>query len=171
MTKAMSKAERRRRKVVRYIEPKAPTEAIQIPKGADTSPTPEQMALGTYKRAKGPDRDSKPYVNIAPDMIAVLRNAGKLTEAQTEAARDFQAVYADWVAELGCQGTVSCLVERTGGFDGSDGNINAVRAYNRIRDRIGRVKTALLCYETAKGPDQRPRSLDALRNALDCMNA
>lgn len=131
----------------------------------------EQRDKGVWAEAKGFDMRDKPVINLAEDMIGRLASDGLISLRQLDAARQWQQVWADYRDELGTQGYVSCLVERTGGFDGSDGNPAAIRAYRRFCDKIGRIKVATLKLECDKGRDDKPRDLQVLKNALDCIGA
>ncbi|MEY1555315.1 hypothetical protein AB3Y40_06735 [Yoonia sp. R2331] len=108
-------------------------------------------------------------IDLAYDMIGRLGAEGKLTAQQVESARVFQERRALYVAELEVPGFKSCLAGGSGGYDGSDGNPEAVQAYNVMVERIGRISTACLVIECGKLTEQRPASLDALRNALNVL--
>lgn len=128
---------------------------------------PCQRDKGAWAKAQAfPD---KPVINLAEDMIGRLGVDGKLTPQQVGAARQWQEVWHRYRAELPTQGYVSCLVERTGGYDDSDGDIWAIQAYRAMCDRIGRVNVATLKLECDKGRGEAPGNLDVLRNALDCV--
>lgn len=136
--------------------------------GGKTTPTPERKRRGVWMPpAKG---QAGPYVDIASDMIGALLQSGKISHSQEQAARLFMDLRAGYVAELGVAGYGSCLDQGGGGYDSGDGNPEAIRAYRSMEDRIGWVKSALLQIETAKGAEDKPHDLGALRNALDVVN-
>lgn len=130
----------------------------------EVNPTPERWARGVWHQ--GTNREGA-HVDVASDMIGRLGYEGKLNGTQVEAARTFQELRAGYVAELGVPGYGSCLDVEPSGHDSGDGNVQAVRTYEAMSDRIGRIKTAILCDECDKGPDQQPDNLEVLRNALN----
>lgn len=136
--------------------------------GVYEMPTKERHARGTWAPpAKG---QPGPHVDLAADMIGRLHIEGAITTSQEQAARLFQELRAGFEAELGVPGYGSCFNDSRAGHDGGDGNPEAITAWRRMEQRIGRVKSALLQVETAKGADQKPNDMGALRNALDCVN-
>lgn len=126
-------------------------------------PTAERIAKSTWHRAGS----ASPMVDKAPDMVSRLRNERVLSEAQFEAAQAFMEIRAAYVAELCVNGFKSCLAGGIKGHDDSDGNAAAVREYEALKERVGRIPTAILIAECEKGPDKHPRDLGALKNALD----
>ena len=136
------------------------------PQPEPLAPTPQQADKGVYARARGPGR-TEYVVNLASDMIGRLLAERQITPQQEQTARAFQGLYAAWCEELGLSGFKSCLDIAVAGHDESNGRPEVVAAYTALRDRIGRVKIAVLTVETAKGAHERPNDLGALRNALD----
>lgn len=130
---------------------------------------PEQRDKGIWAEAQGFDMRDKPVVNLAQDMIGRLGHENKITGRQVDAARQWQELYAGYVAELGTRGFNSCLADSQSGYDASDGNPAAVRAYNAMCNRIGRIKVATLRIECDKGREDRPNDLNVLRAALDAV--
>ena len=130
-------------------------------------PTPERRARGEW--VKPPMGEPGPMIDLAADMIGALLSAGRITRQQEEAARLFQDLRLGYVAELGVAGYGSCF-NVVGGHDSGDGSVEAIEAWRRMENRIGRVKSALLQHETAKGAECEPNDLGALRCALDCVN-
>jgi hypothetical protein len=108
-------------------------------------------------------------IDLAADMIGALLSAARITRQQEQAARLFQELRAGYVAELGVPGFGSCF-NTGGGHDSGDGSVETMQAWRRMENRIGRVRSALLQHETAKGQDCQPNDLGALRAALDCVN-
>ena len=130
-------------------------------------PTPERRARGDW--VKPPMGTPGPMIDLAADMIGALLSAGKITSQQEQAARLFQELRAGYVAELGVAGFGSCF-NTGGGHDSGDGDIETIEAWRRMENRIGRVNSALLQHETAKGAECQPNDLGAIRLALDCVN-
>lgn len=145
-----------------------PVSAAPPPRPIDMV-NPAQRDKGVWAEAQGFDMRDKPVINLAEDMIGRLGTEGLLTPQQVDAARQFQALWAGYRYDLGTHGYVSCLVERTGGYDGSDGNPAAVRAYNTLCSRIGRPYAAVLKLECDKPRHGHPGNIDVLRCALDCV--
>ena len=142
-------------------EPRSATET-----GETVIPTPERL-----KRGYWPERGSQGLQQDEhPDMIGRLHQQGALSQSQHDAARLWQDIRAAWVAELGVTGYRSCIGD-FGGHDETDGNVEAVKRYLGLRDKIGRVAEATLRIECDKPADAQPISLAVLRNALDRVNA
>lgn len=133
----------------------------------DNRPTPERRARGIWIEPTGKDADDHMIRDAAVDMIGKLFAMNRITYAQYEAARTFQAIVAAFQQELGVSGYRSCLADHTGGYDGSDGNPEVIAAYRAMQRRIGVTRFLLLRTECDKGPDQKPGNLDVLRKALD----
>lgn len=168
-----SRAEAKRRKKARQQQgqqamDETHTASTVLPPPSDNRPTPERRVRGEW--AKPPKGEPGPMVDLAPDMIGRLLADQRITRQQEQAARLFQELRAGFEAELGVPGYGSCLNDSRAGYDATDGNAEAIAAWRRMEVRIGRVKSALLQHETAKGADQQPNDLGALRNALDCVN-
>jgi hypothetical protein len=173
MTKAMTRGAQKRAKRERAAQrataaPEAVNDNAPPPPHDSNKPTPERRAMGAW--AKPPKGTPGPMIDLAADMIGRLLIEKRITHAQEQAARLFQELRAGFEAELGVAGYGSCLNDSRAGYDGSDGNAEAMAAWRRMEGRIGRVKSALLQIETAKGPDRVPNDLGALRTALDCVN-
>lgn len=175
MTKAKTRAERRRQKrasrtvaasVASAPQNTAPEPLSATETGETAIPTPERL-----KRGYWPERGSQGLQQDEhPDMIGRLHQQGALSQSQHDAARLWQYIRAAWVAELGVAGYRSCIGD-FGGHDETDGNVEAVKRYLGLRDKIGRVAEATLRIECDKPADARPISLAVLRNALDRVNA
>ena len=100
-------------------------------------------------------------------MIGSLLVQGHITPQQEQTARDFSQVYAAYKAEIGIAESKSCLAVSSGGFDSGDGDPDVYKRYYAMRDKIGRVRTAMLQDECFKMTDGRPNSILALRDGLD----
>lgn len=174
MAKAYTRAAKRRAKKAKEPGPQKPFTATQAANTGATPretarPTPERKRRGVWAKPTGADKHMHPMVDLAHDMIGALYAEGKLSHSQEQAARLFQELRAGFVAELGVTGYRSCLDDSRGGYDAGDGDAEAIRAYQGLANKIGRVKTALLTVETEKPGDGKPNDLAALRNALDCV--
>lgn len=102
-------------------------------------------------------------VDLASDYIGQLFHSKQINSSQEQAARTFQELRAAYVQELGTTGFGSCLADNQQGHDSSDGNPEAIRAYEALTARIGRIKTASLVLMT-EGTEV---DITALRRALD----
>tara|TARA_R110000822_G_scaffold27011_3_gene81016 strand:+ start:611 stop:1108 length:498 start_codon:yes stop_codon:yes gene_type:complete len=160
-----SKAQAKRNK---RAQPKAADQERPIAREKPTAqPTPERLARGSW--ASPDSKAGCAYVDMACDMIGRLTVSGQITQQQAQSARTFSDVYAAYREEIGISESKSCLAVSSGGFDPSDGNEATYKRYYAMRDKIGRVKVSLLQTECAKDADDKPNSLAALRNALDCL--
>lgn len=131
-----------------------------------TRPTPERLARGVWSKTAAKDAG---MLDIASDMIGRLGVEGHLTGQQVEAARVFQEARAGYLAEIGTRGYGSCLADNQTGYDAGDGNIGVYRAYKALENRIGAIRTGILAHEVDKLEHERPRNLEVLRNALNCI--
>lgn len=132
-------------------------------------PTPERKRHGKWAEPQGQGKAFQPVVDLAPDMIGRLYQTNRINTSQEQAARLFQELRADYVAELGTVGYKSCLSGGVQGWDESDGDPEVIARYRSLERRIGRVKTAVLLMECDKGPSDKPGDLDVLRTALNCV--
>lgn len=128
------------------------------------------MARGKWAEPKGEYKDAA-IVDLASDMIGQLYYSKQITTSQEQAARLFQELRAGYLAELGTKGYGSCLADNQSGYDASDGDPAAIKAYRNLETRIGRIKTACLILECDRGASEEPVSLIALRRALDAVAA
>lgn len=164
-TRARAVRNERKRQAKTGKAPEKPSAARTAPTPVLLAPTPQQESKGWWVRAKGPGR-TEAVVNLASDMIGRLRCEGAITHEQEQAARLFQELRADFLAELGTRGYGSCLDPATGGYDGSDGDPQAMEAYRRMERRVGGSMMAVLSAECDKGAQQRPHMIGLLRAAL-----
>lgn len=135
----------------------------------DNRPTSERRARGIWLEPSGKDADDHMLIDRACDMIGRLYAQHAITYAQFEAARTFQDIVAAFHAELGIAGYRSCLADNAGGYDGSDGNPDTIRAYDAMKRRLGAVRFLFLRTECDKPSERHPGNLAALRIALDAM--
>ena len=126
-------------------------------------PTPQREAMGKF------EYKDKTAFDTHHDMIARLHSEGKLSKAQEDAARAYQEVRAAYIAELGVSAVKDSLDASQGGFDAGDGNPAAMKAHDRMKERIGRIMWVVLELEVGKGPTGNPRNLGAFQNALSCV--
>ena len=148
---------------------RAPRDDLRVITGGRSEitaqPTPERRAIGVWHTTKDGTQD------MAHDMIGRLSTEGKLNSQQVESARVFQETRAAYVAELGTVGYRSCLAGGSGGYDSGDGNPEAIRAYRKIENAVGPKHIWMLRQECDKLANDRPWSIDGLREALDAMGA
>jgi hypothetical protein len=182
MTKAKTKAEKLRDKRARFAALAAqatPTadntdfapSGPPIKREGPIRPTPERMAHGTWAAMPDDARDVAPMIDLAQDMIGALYASKQITSAQHDAARLFQTVLGDYLAEFAVPGYRSCLAGGTGGVDNSDGDPEAFRAHRAMQKKLGVTRYWYLRTECEKGPDRRPQSVELLGRALDAINA
>ena len=175
MTKAATRAQRRRMKQAQRAHGYTAQPADRVPqastgiKRGPVRPTKERAARGVWAVTDG-DRSKAPMIDRAHDMIGVLDTQGKINHSQEQAARVFQEVVAAYIADLGIGSYRSCLNDGGGGHDGGDGNIEAKRAHDGLKKRLGAVRYLYLRTETEKPTDGKPGSIEYLRRALDGIN-
>jgi hypothetical protein len=104
-------------------------------------------------------------------MIGRLLVSAQITQQQAQAARVFSEVYAAYRAEIGVSESKSCLAESSGGFDASDGDPETYKRYYAICEKLGAALSATLKNECGKMDGDKPRSIEALRAALDRLTA
>jgi hypothetical protein len=104
-------------------------------------------------------------------MIGRLLVSRQISERQAQTARTFSECYADYKAEIGITESKSCIAVSSGGFDAGDGDPDVFKRYYAMRDKIGRIKLAMLQNECDKPADGVPYNVKALANALDCLGA
>lgn len=163
----MAKKRRRRNKAHQHrtttqgagVTPEAPNKAIR--------PTPERAQHGKVNVPFGVGKHERPATVECSDMVATLYEGGKITYSQEQAARTFQQLHADYVADLGISTGRSCLDIGPVGHDESDGNPEIAARHRRIVRELGMLRDAELRWVVLQG--RRPRDLEAevLRSALD----
>jgi hypothetical protein len=162
-----SQARRNKRQHTKPQEWPAERDVAAIPTQPTSRPTDQRLARGHW--ALGDTKPGSAYVDLACDMIGRLLVEGKISQQQAQAARSFDEAYAAYKAEIGVPVSRSCIAESSGGFDGSDGNPETYKRFHKMTDKLGYVRSAMLRNECNKMARENPRSLDALRNALDCL--
>jgi hypothetical protein len=167
-----SKAARRRERQKRAVERFHALAATHGPKEAEDAPTGEILRPTAERQAKGMWAELKPRapaIDLACDYIGKLYAMKLIEYHHHEAARLFQGIVAAFQADLPIGGYRSCLAEGFGGYDGGDGNPEAVRDYERMKRKLGAVRFVYLRNETAKPADARVRDVDVLKRALDAV--
>lgn len=143
-------------------------EAAQRAESDAERPTEQRRSRGTWAEPQGMGKHERPVVDLASDEIGRLYQAGRITSAQEQAARHYQELRAAYIAELpDVKGYRSCLAGSVPGFDDGDGNADVIRAFRSIEARMTlaqRREMLIVC-----DMEQRPRSLDTLRGALDAI--
>lgn len=143
--------------------------ATQAPTTHHTArPTPERWARGIWAEAAGAGKEARPLVDLASDMVGRLYATKQITSAQHDAARMFQELRQGYLKELGARGFKSCLAGGVGGYDATDGDVAAVRAYRSMERKIGSAHCAVLMFDLEQ-INGTPRSIDRLRLALDAI--
>jgi hypothetical protein len=162
-----SQARRNKRQHTKPQEWPSERDAVAIPTQPTSRPTDQRLARGHW--ASGDTKPGSAYVDLASDMIGRLLVEGKISQQQAQAARSFSEAQGAYRSEIGISESKSCLAESSGGFDASDGNPEIYKRYNKMTTKLGYVRSATLRNECNKMARENPRSLDALRNALDCL--
>lgn len=163
--RAYSKAARRkRRKTV------AAAVAAQIweDRAGKARPTAERRAKGKFVLRDGDDAGVTVAVDEGVTVLDRLALAGVITEDQRQAGHDLAAVL--YRTRLGSTGR-SCIDMSPVGYEGDD----LEETHQEVRDRQQRAQV----FQRCRGPwvwpelvrvcrdDQRPRSIEALRDGLD----
>jgi hypothetical protein len=159
--KRNKKAKANQTKWKSVAEVKSAVDAVDI--AVIERPTPERMARGIWSIGT----KHAPVIDLACDMIGELYATNQITYAQHEAARMFQDVVSDYMADLALPGFRSCLAEGFGGYDSGDGDVEAARKYKALQLKCGAVRFIYLRSETDKPAGARPADIETLRRALD----
>lgn len=168
-----SKAARKRNKKKFKLPPNTKVQEVSNIRTAPAQtsrPTPERLSQGRWATPQGMGKDMQPMVDLASDMIGALYQSKQITTSQEQAARLFQELRAGYLSELEVAGYKSCLAGGVRGYDGGDGNVEAIKAYRSLESRIGRIKTACLILECDRGQHERPINLEVLRRSLDAVS-
>lgn len=127
------------------------------------------MARGVWTEPKGMGKNEIPVTDVAADMIGWLLFRRIITNSQEQAARVFQAARLAYLAELPeVSGYKSCLAGEVPGFDDGEGDARVIERYRDIEravGRQGRIELLWVCED-----NQKPRSVEALRWALDAIS-
>lgn len=129
-------------------------------------PSEWRRRFGVWADPTGAAKSTQPTVDLAADMVGALHCAKRITDAQEQAARTFQAARRAYVAELPeVSGYKSCLAGEVPGFDDGDGNEQVIAAYRSIEARLTmreRSEVLRVCEDNAP-----PVRVEILCDALD----
>ena len=155
---------------------KSPTQRHNAPKAGATPEAPDRAVRPTLERAQhgkviipfGMDKNERPAVIEGNDMVAQLYDAKHITYTQEQAARTFQQLHADYVADLGISTGRSCLDIGPVGHDEGEGNPETAARHRKIVRALGVIRDAELRLVVLSG--RKPRDLRILRDALDVVS-
>jgi hypothetical protein len=99
-------------------------------------------------------------------MIGLLHQRGEISDAEEQAARVFQELRGDYLAELQTRGFGSCLADNMAGHNSDDGRAEVIRAYRQIEKAAGFTAIAHLSGEVFKTSDEKPHLIGLTRFAL-----
>lgn len=167
MTKAVSRAEARRRKQkvapaeARSGPPERQLAIVRTRPPENVMPTPERTSHGVIVAA---DKD-KPALALDP-LALMLKHRG-ITEAEEHAGRTYANL--SWVAHrsMGIRSHVSCLAGGVGGYDGAEGAARAEREWFQVTTLLPIVTRAYLDRTVIDG--EVPRSKIALRHVRNAL--
>lgn len=170
MTKAKTKAQRRREKAVRTpaTPDSTPTLATQARASHTARPTPERWHRGTWHEPQGTGRGHKPLMDVASDLIGKLHAEGKITSSQHEAASRFKELREALLQDMGVAGYRSCLAGGSGGHDSGDGDVSIADAYRAVSKQLGPHLRPLV-LNVHKLADEPVTNLPGLRIALNVL--
>jgi hypothetical protein len=148
-----------------------PASGTEIGLSVESSrPTSERKSRGTWAEPQGMGKHERPVVDLASDEIGRLYQAGRITGSQEQAARLYQELRAAYLAELpDVRGYKSCLAGSVPGYDDSDGDAQIIASWRKMEARMNlaqRREMLIVC-----DMEQRPRSIEMLRAALDAISA
>lgn len=130
-----------------------------------TRPTPERAQHHTVRLPEGAGKQERPAVIVDGDQIAALYEAKRITYGQEQAARGFQQLHFDYVAQIGINTGRSCLDIGPVGYDASDGNPELERRHRELTRALGMIRDAELRRVALN--NRRPWDIAVLRSALD----
>lgn len=120
---------------------------------------------GVWADPTGSAKSTQPSVDLAADMVGQLHVARRITDAEEQAARTFQAARVAYLAELPeISGYRSCIAPTVPGYDDGDGSPEVIAAYRGLEAKMTtreRSEVLRVCEE-----NQRPARLDVLRAGL-----
>jgi len=150
-------------------QPQAAPEAGTPTDKPDNRPTVEQRKQGSYLRNKPQGAREELWINTTPDCLAALHVSGKLTDAQEQAARDYQTLWERWRGELGVSEGRSCLDMTPVGHDDTDGDARIAGLMRAAARAMGPDGEREVYWTVIRG--RWPRNLPALRKALDALRS
>lgn len=166
-------ARRRLKRQMREATPEKPAQAKVAPEAQapaekeDNRPTREQRRQGSYLRNKPQGAREEMWINTTPDCLAALHVSGKLTDAQEQAGRDYEALWERWRGELGVSEGRSCLDVTPVGHDDTDGDARIASLMRAAARAMGPHGEREVYWTVIRG--RWPRDLTALRKALDAL--
>lgn len=138
------------------------------PRGKAVRPTPERLRQGSVSVPYGVGKHERPALVLDGDMVAHLYEAGVISYTQEQAARCFQQLHADYVAELGISTGRSCLDIGPVGHDEGEGNPDIAARHRKIVRALGIQRDAEIRHVTIGG--KKPRNIPMLRDALNVVS-
>lgn len=128
-------------------------------------PNEHRRARGVWADPTGSAKSTQPTVDLAADEIGRLHVAGKITDAQEQAARTFQAVRGAYIREFGLRAFKSCIAGGVPSYEDGDGDPAILAEYRSLEAKLSfRERSELLHVADDNHP---PRALPVLRAALD----
>jgi hypothetical protein len=128
-------------------------------------PTEWRRRFGVWADPTGSAKSTQPTVDLAADEIGKLHVAGKITDAQEQAARTFQAVRGAYIREYGLRAFKSCIAGGVPSYDDGEGDPVILAEYRSLEAKLSlRERSELLHVADDNHP---PRALPVLRAALD----
>jgi hypothetical protein len=128
-------------------------------------PTEWRRRFGVWADPTGSAKSTQPTVDLAADEIGRLHVAGKITDAQEQAARTFQAVRGTYIREYGLRAFKSCIAGSVPSYDDGEGDPVILAEYRSLEAKLSfRERSELLHVADDNHP---PRALPVLRAALD----
>lgn len=157
LTRGTSMGKKRAAKKTKHYQPAPRDEAVR--------PTPQRMARGSWTNPTGMDKHERPMHDAASDEIGRLWCAGKITDEQEQTARDVQAAWDDYRAELGVNMGRSCLDIGLAGYDAGDGNPAVIRRWKALTGRLNSWQHGALMHTVCM--DHVAKNVPLLRDALN----
>lgn len=131
-------------------------------------PTGERMARGFWRLPQGMGKNEQPAIDTSSDMVGILHDAELITTSQEQAARQWQALRADYLAELpDVAGYKSCIAGNVPGYDDGDGDPVVIAEYRRMEKRLTRPQRLEMMHVCEDG--YKPSDIALLRSALDAI--
>jgi hypothetical protein len=128
-------------------------------------PTEWRRRFGVWADPTGSAKSTQPTVDLAADEIGKLHVAGKITDAQEQAARTFQELRRAFLGEFGLRSFKSCIAGGVPHYDDGDGDPAIKEQYQNLEAKLSfRERSELLHVADDNHP---PRALPVLRAALD----
>lgn len=168
-TKAARRRLRRQQAAQSATQGQATSQATDTTEKPDNAPTPEQRRQGSYVRNKPQGAKAELWLNTTPDCIAALHTTGRIDDSQEQAARDYEALWRAWSAELGVSEGRSCLDMTPVGHDDGEGDAQIAGLMRKADAAMGRAGAQEVYQVVIRG--RWPRDVVLLRRALDALGA